>query len=217
MCVGPPFRAGVITISSLFEPEGSVSATIALLLCLTIQSPAGGDETAVRDVVKKYVDARDRSDESAIRALFTDDADQLTSSGEWRKGRENVVRGTLASSKGNPGSRTIAVETVRFPAPGLAIADGRYEISGGPEGTREDVDVFRDDQIGAGLADRGDSQHVAGSARQRRAEVGDRPERVTSARHARGFGICTMPPIRENEPAGHSCFQPWAPSILSMA
>jgi uncharacterized protein (TIGR02246 family) len=113
---------------------------IALLICLAVQSPsapASADEAAVRDVVKKYVDARDRRDSSAIRALFTDDADQLTSSGEWRKGRENVVRGTLASSKANPGSRTITVETVRFPAPGLAIADGRYEISGGPEGTRK--------------------------------------------------------------------------------
>ncbi len=111
--------------------------SMALLLCLTMQTPAGGDETAVREVVKKYVDARDRRDESAIRALFTGDADQLTSSGDWRKGREDVVRGTLASSKANPGSRTIAIETVRFPAPGLAIADGRYEISGGPEGTRK--------------------------------------------------------------------------------
>jgi uncharacterized protein (TIGR02246 family) len=110
---------------------------IALLLCLAIQSPAGADEAAVRDVVKQYVDARDRRDEAAIRALFTNDADQLTSSGEWRKGRENVVRGTLASSKANTGSRTIAIETVRFPAPGLAIADGRYEIAGGPEGTRK--------------------------------------------------------------------------------
>jgi uncharacterized protein (TIGR02246 family) len=120
------------------SPSSEVAmVSIALLLCLAIQSPAATDEAAVRDVVKKYVDARERSDESAIRALFTDDADQLTSSGEWRKGRENVVRGTLASSKGNPGSRTIAVETVRFPAPGLAIADGRYEISGGPEGTRK--------------------------------------------------------------------------------
>ena len=109
----------------------------ALVLCLAIQSPAVADEAAVRDLVKKYVDARDRRDEGAIRALFTDDADQLTSSGEWRKGRENVVRGTLASSKANPGSRTITVEAVRFPAPGLAIADGRYEISGGPEGTRK--------------------------------------------------------------------------------
>ena len=111
--------------------------SIALLLCLAIQTPSGADEAAVRDVVKKYVDARDRRDEAAIRALFTDDADQLTSSGEWRKGRENVVRGTLASSKANFGSRTITVETVRFPAPAVAIADGRYEISGGPEGTRK--------------------------------------------------------------------------------
>jgi uncharacterized protein (TIGR02246 family) len=110
---------------------------VVLLLCLAIQSPAGSDETAVRDVVRKYVDARDRSDAEAIRALFTEDADQLTSSGEWRKGRDNVVRGTLASSKANPGSRTITVETVRFPAPGLALADGRYEISGGADGTRK--------------------------------------------------------------------------------
>jgi uncharacterized protein (TIGR02246 family) len=124
----------------LFEPEGKVYVTIALLLSLIAQTPAApasADEAAVRDVVKQYVDARDRSDESAIRALFTDDADQLTSSGEWRKGRENVVRGTLGSSKANPGSRTITIETVRFPAPGLAIADGRYEIAGGPEGARK--------------------------------------------------------------------------------
>ena len=77
-----------------------MSATMALLLCLTIQTPAGGDETAVRDVVKKYVDARDRSDESALRALFTDDADQLTSSGEWRKGRENVGTGDAGFVEG---------------------------------------------------------------------------------------------------------------------
>jgi uncharacterized protein (TIGR02246 family) len=118
----------------------NMSATFALLLICLAQSPAApaaGDDAAVRDVVKKYVDARDRSDEAAIRALFTNDADQLTSSGEWRKGRENVVRGTLASSKANPGSRTITIETVRFPAPGLAIADGRYEIAGGPDGTRK--------------------------------------------------------------------------------
>ena len=109
-------------------------ATLALLSVFTLgvsaQGGAAGDEAAVRGVVKAYVDARDRSDEGAIRALFTDDADQLTSSGEWRKGREDLVRGTLASSKGHPGARTIAIETVRFPAPGTAIADGRYQIAG---------------------------------------------------------------------------------------
>jgi 6-phosphogluconolactonase len=87
-------------------------------------------ENAIRDVVKRYVDARDHADEAAIRALFTDDADQLTSSGEWRRGREELVRGTLASSKGNPGARTITLETIRFPSSNVAVADGRYEIAG---------------------------------------------------------------------------------------
>lgn len=115
-------------------------ALLALLVAWTFLTPAapqdrgGAEDAAVRAVVARYVAARDRSDAAAIRALFSADADQLTSSGEWRKGREDLVRGTLASSKANPGARTIAVETVRFPAPGVAIADGRYEIAAGDQG-----------------------------------------------------------------------------------
>jgi uncharacterized protein (TIGR02246 family) len=103
------------------------------------QTPANSspDETAVRDVVKRYVDARERRDERAIAALFTSDADQLVSSGEWRKGRDAIVKGTLASSQQTGGKRTIAVESVRFPARDVAIADGRYEITGGTGGDRK--------------------------------------------------------------------------------
>jgi uncharacterized protein (TIGR02246 family) len=49
--------------------------------------------------------------------------------GEWRKGRENVVQGGLASSQASPGTRQISIEAVRFVAPGVALADGRYDIS----------------------------------------------------------------------------------------
>lgn len=101
---------------------------------LGAQEP-GPDEAAVREVVRRYVDARERRDAGAIAALFTDDADQFTTSGEWRKGRDAIVKGALASSQRNPGSRSITVETVRFPAPGVAIADGGYRITaagGGP-------------------------------------------------------------------------------------
>jgi len=95
------------------------------------QAPgSANDEAAVREIVKRYVDARERRDPKAIEALFTEDADQLTSSGQWRRGRGEVVKGTLASSQQIGGTRTITIETVRFPAPGVAIADGRYEISG---------------------------------------------------------------------------------------
>src|SRR3982751_78166 len=95
---------------------------------LSAQKPA--DEAAVRDVVKRYVDARELRDPKAVEALFTTDSDQLVSSGQWRKGRDEVVKGTLASSEASGGKRTITVETVRFLSAGVAIADGRYEISG---------------------------------------------------------------------------------------
>jgi uncharacterized protein (TIGR02246 family) len=104
---------------------------IALLTTGLAQAsgPAAADEAAVRDVVKRYVDARARGDADAVRALFTEDADQLTSSGEWRRGREDVVRGSMASSRTNAGTRTIEIDRVRFPAPGVAIADGAYTIA----------------------------------------------------------------------------------------
>lgn len=109
----------------------------ALALCLLASLPAAGqapapaaDEAAIRDVVRNYVDARDRRDPKRLAALFTEDADQLTTAGEWRKGRDNVVQGGLASSQANPGTRQIAIETIRFVAPGVAIADGRYDIGG---------------------------------------------------------------------------------------
>lgn len=111
---------------------------VAVALCFVTsvavmaQSAArgAGDEAAIREVVRKYVDAREKRDPKLLEALFTEDADQLTTAGEWRKGRDNVVRGGIASSQANPGSRQIAIETVRFVAPGVALADGRYEISG---------------------------------------------------------------------------------------
>mgnify|MGYP005809708655 CR=1 FL=1 len=93
------------------------------------QSPTG-DEAAVKEVVRRYVDARERRDAAAVMALFTADADQLTSTGEWRRGRRQVVEGSLASSRQTGGTRRIEVEAVRFPVQDVALADGRYEIAG---------------------------------------------------------------------------------------
>jgi uncharacterized protein (TIGR02246 family) len=110
-------------------------AWLAVIGAAAQGAAAPPDEAAVREVVRKYVDARAVSDPAAIRALFTEDADQLTSSGEWRRGREALVRGTMASSAANAGKRTITIETVRFPAAAVALADGAYTIAGAA-GTR---------------------------------------------------------------------------------
>src|SRR5216117_2294820 len=90
----------------------SIAITAVPLLA---QEPAGsGDEGAIKDLVRRYVEGRERIDPESVAALFTPDADQLVSSGEWRKGREEVVRGTMASSRSTGGHRTVALESVRF-------------------------------------------------------------------------------------------------------
>lgn len=88
------------------------------------------DEAAVRELVAKYVAAREERDPEAIQALFTADADQLVSSGEWRFGRPALVAGMLGSSAGRPGGRTITVDRVRFLTDDVALADGPYAIAG---------------------------------------------------------------------------------------
>jgi uncharacterized protein (TIGR02246 family) len=89
------------------------------------------DDAAVRAVVTRYMAARDARDPAAVEALFTGDADQFTTAGEWRRGREQIRSGTAESSQRNPGSRRILVESVRFVTPDVAIVDGRYEIGAG--------------------------------------------------------------------------------------
>ncbi len=116
-------------------------AQFAILWCVVSVTPSfaqnsvrGNDEAAIREIVSKYVDARERIDPQAIEALFTSDADQLVSSGEWRRGRDAVVRGTIESSRRTGGRRRITVDSVRFVTPEMAIADGRYELTGLAEG-----------------------------------------------------------------------------------
>jgi len=103
---------------------------IATCLFAPAQPRETADGAAVRAIVQKYVDARESMDAQAIEALFTPEADQLVSTGEWRRGRGEVVRGTLASSRSSAGKRSITEVTVRMLTPDVAIADGRYEIAG---------------------------------------------------------------------------------------
>ena len=85
------------------------------------------DDDAIHKLVANYMAARNTHDPQATRALFTSDADQLVSSGEWRKGIDALVRGAMASSQKEASKSSIVVESIRFIDPNVAIADGRYE------------------------------------------------------------------------------------------
>ena len=105
------------------------------LLCLLVagsaraQSPVvtASDEAAVRDIVRRYTQARELSDPKAIEALFTADADQYTTSGDWRRGLPQLVKGMLETSARNPGMRAITIAAVRFVSPDVAVVDGEYK------------------------------------------------------------------------------------------
>lgn len=111
-----------------------IAAAAILSLCVApraiAQSVSSADDTQIREVVRKYMAARELQDPKAVEALFTADADQLVSSGEWRRGRPDIVKGTLASTRNSGGTRTITIETIRLIAPTVALADGRYELAG---------------------------------------------------------------------------------------
>ena len=101
---------------------------LALTSSVVAQSPSvnPADEAAVRDIVRRYTQARELSDPKAIEALFTADADQYTTGGEWRRGMAQLVKGMLETSARNPGMRAITIAAVRFVTPDVAIVDGEY-------------------------------------------------------------------------------------------
>jgi uncharacterized protein (TIGR02246 family) len=100
------------------------------LLAIPLIAAPDEREAAIRQLVQQYLEARDRNDAGALCKLLVPDADQLVSSGEWRKGRDAVVSGTLASSRRTSGIRTITLETIRFITADTAVADGRYDLTG---------------------------------------------------------------------------------------
>ena len=64
-------------------------ACLLILACApaSAQPPTKEDDAAVREVVRRYVEAREARDAKAVEVLLTPDADQLVSDGTWRRGR----------------------------------------------------------------------------------------------------------------------------------
>lgn len=79
-------------------------------------------------LVAAYAQAREKKDTILLKDILTADIDQLVSSGMWRTGKKESMKGMLQSSAGNPGERTLKIEKIRFLNSESAIADARYQI-----------------------------------------------------------------------------------------
>jgi len=114
---------------------------LATLLTLTVSQAFAQnadhvtDEKAIKAVIQEFLDARDANDASRVAAVLTADADQQQTSGERRRGRDAVVTGSLTTQRSTGGKRTIAVDSVRFIASDVALADGRYDSVGRADGS----------------------------------------------------------------------------------
>lgn len=85
-------------------------------------------------LIDQYSLAREKKDTVLLKSILTYDVNQLVSSGEWRTGVGEAVKGMLRSSESNVGSRKITVDKARLLTAESGVVDARYEIQN-PDGT----------------------------------------------------------------------------------
>ena len=153
----------------------SMLFTLVMIVPGIAQTPraAGGDEAAIRQVVQQQDEARNRGDWKALGALFTQDAEQMTSAGEWRRGRADIEKGVAQAMttayKGGKYSTTI--DSVKLLAPTVALADGSFHIANlGSGGSRRGHTTFV-------LLKSGNAWRIAASRSMVPAPVGATPTR----------------------------------------
>jgi uncharacterized protein (TIGR02246 family) len=92
------------------------------------------DSQAILNLINSYTKSRDTKDTVLLKQILTKDIDQLVSSGIWRSGIKEAIKGMMESSVSNPGERTLHVERIRFLVEKVALVDARYEIKN-PDGS----------------------------------------------------------------------------------
>jgi len=86
------------------------------------------DAVKIQQLIEQYSQARETQDTVLLKRILTEDIDQLVSSGEWRNGIAESLKGMQNSTQSNPGSRTLKVEKIKFLSDEIALVDCRYII-----------------------------------------------------------------------------------------
>jgi uncharacterized protein (TIGR02246 family) len=86
------------------------------------------DAVKIQQLIDQYSQARETQDTVLLKSILTEDIDQLVSSGEWRNGIAESLKGMQNSTQSNPGSRTLKVEKIKFLSDEIALVDCRYII-----------------------------------------------------------------------------------------
>jgi ketosteroid isomerase-like protein len=92
------------------------------------------DALKIHQLIGEYSKARETLDTALLKSILMEDVDQLVSSGEWRIGIKEAIKGMQESSQANPGSRSLKVERIKYLNNEFALVDCRYTIKS-PEGS----------------------------------------------------------------------------------
>jgi hypothetical protein len=95
------------------------------------------DSNEILHLINQYSAARENQDTLLLKEILTADVDQLVSSGEWRNGTGDSVKGMLNSSSTNPGDRKLTVEKIKFFSENAALVDARYIITNSDQTMRK--------------------------------------------------------------------------------
>jgi ketosteroid isomerase-like protein len=109
-----------------------------ILICQILCTPllfaqhqlSNEDQIKILALIDDYSKARENQDTLLLKSILKEDVDQLVSSGEWRTGISEAMKGMQRSTASNPGQRQLKVEKSRLLNETCAIVDARYEIIG---------------------------------------------------------------------------------------
>lgn len=88
------------------------------------------DEEAIRETGATFARAYDKADAKATAAHFTADAEYVDEQGTIFQGRQAIEECLTAFFIANPGSQLeVAIDTIRFVSPGVAVEDGSTTVT----------------------------------------------------------------------------------------
>jgi len=121
---------------------GTVLAALAGRHEWSLAQAARDDEEAIRRLVQSHADAWNRRDAKAAAAVYREDADVRTSSGQVLRGRAEIEKAHVewlakdAAEGGTIHSHPADTISIRFLRPDVAVADleARFQGAAGPDG-----------------------------------------------------------------------------------
>lgn len=99
-----------------------------LIASLSIFGQSDKAKEQINSLIDTYAMARENGDSTLLQRILTKDIDQLVSTGEWRNGLDESLKGMQRSTTTKPGTRTLTVEKIKFPTADVGVVDARYII-----------------------------------------------------------------------------------------